>query len=976
MKRFAFLALLVGLVAMPLFAQLPSGTLSGHVTDGKDVLPGVTVSTTSPNMQGTRTTTTNAGGDYIFMFLPPGEYKVKFELQGFQTIDTTVKVNAAQTQKLDATMPQAKVAEEVTVTGSLETISTSSTKATTVEADLVNKLPVGRDQNTAILLTPGTNPNGPRGATQIAGGFSFENLYMINGVITNENIRQTAIPLYIEDAVQETTTTSSGISAEYGRFAGGVVNTLTKAGGNEFHFSARDSLINSKWTAPTPKTKSRLDKIYPTYEGTLGGFIMKDKLWFFTAGRFATQKTTNFTSYTGIPWTGGTTDKRKEAKLTFSINPDHRLTGSYTQYDGQSLGRTFFATYDTNSIIGPDVWNDIKVVNYTGVLTSNFFIELQGSKRREVFLHYGCNNYDRVDGTPGYNLANGVSWSCSFFAADRGGPETRNNEDIPVKASWFLSTPGAGSHDLTFGVDQFKDMRGANNYQSTTDFEAYSSSVKLGPELTNETIYPVFRHNGSLLEWAPIFFLSQGNDLKTQSAFINDKWRLNNNFSFNIGFRYDKNHATNASGVTTTNDSKVSPRIGITYDPMGDGAWTVNASYGKYVGLVQQNFADYNGGGQPASLTWLYNGPGINVTCDPTNPVATGCLNEHDAKAALFNWFDSIGGINNRSLLVGALLPAYTQFVASDLRSPSVDEFTVGFSKRVGNTGVFKLDYVNRKWSDFYAYNVNTTIGTVDTPYGTFDKSVATNANGALMKKYWAWILQGEFRPMEDLYVGGNWTYSRVWGNIPGENSGSGPIASNLYTFPEYKQASWYAPVGDLAGVDQRNRARVYASLDLLKRGHNRLSVSIMESYASGTPYGAVGAIDAADYVDPAVAAKYIAPPTNVTYYYSKPDAYHWDATYQTDIGLNYAFRIPAFGSDLEFFIYPRCTNVFNKIAQITGDASVNDFTNSDMASFNPFTEKPVEGVNWSKASSFGKPTGTASYQTPRTFTLSVGVRF
>ena len=111
MKRFAILALLVGLLALPLFAQTyPTGTLSGHITDGKEALPGVTVSASSPNLQGTRVATSNVNGDYIFSFLPPGEYKVRFELLGFQTIDTSVKINAAQTQRLDATLPQDKVA--------------------------------------------------------------------------------------------------------------------------------------------------------------------------------------------------------------------------------------------------------------------------------------------------------------------------------------------------------------------------------------------------------------------------------------------------------------------------------------------------------------------------------------------------------------------------------------------------------------------------------------------------------------------------------------------------------------------------------------------------------------------------------------------------------------------------------------------------------------------------------------------------
>ena len=277
MKRFAILAILVGLAALPLFAQVPTGTLSGHATDGTSALPGVTVTVTSPNMQGTRTTVTNTSGDYIFAFLPPGEYRVKFELQGFQTIDTEVKINAAQTQRVNATMPQAKVAEEVTVTGAYETISTQNTAATSLEHDLVYKLPIAKDMNNIALLTAGVVANpGAQGALIISGAPSYENQFLVNGVAVMDNVRGTSTALYIEDAVQETTTTTSGISAEYGRFTGGVVNMLTKSGGNELHASLRDTLTSEKWTSASPlQTSARLDTVNNQSEATLGGAVAK-----------------------------------------------------------------------------------------------------------------------------------------------------------------------------------------------------------------------------------------------------------------------------------------------------------------------------------------------------------------------------------------------------------------------------------------------------------------------------------------------------------------------------------------------------------------------------------------------------------------------------------------------------------------------------------------------------------------------------
>ncbi|MFI5143793.1 MAG: carboxypeptidase regulatory-like domain-containing protein, partial [Thermoanaerobaculales bacterium] len=207
MKRFAIVALFAAMVSLRGFAQMPTGTLSGRASDGKEALPGVNVTVTSPNLQGARTAVTGSSGDYIFAFLPPGEYQVKFELEGFETIETTVRINAAQTQRLDATMPQAKVKEEVKVTGSIETISATQQASTTYEASVVGKLPLARDMNAYINLSPGVSPNGPGGATVIGGGNSFDNLYMVNGVVVNENIRGQLLNLYIEDAIQESTTT-------------------------------------------------------------------------------------------------------------------------------------------------------------------------------------------------------------------------------------------------------------------------------------------------------------------------------------------------------------------------------------------------------------------------------------------------------------------------------------------------------------------------------------------------------------------------------------------------------------------------------------------------------------------------------------------------------------------------------------------------------------------------------------------------
>src|SRR5205807_1923097 len=134
-------------------------------------------------------------------------------------------------------------------------------------------------------LSPGVTESTAPNAQQlnINGAFAYDNLFMINGIDVNDNLFGSPQNVFIEDAIQETQVLTSGISAEYGRFSGGVVNAITKSGGNRFSGSGRVNLLNPAWTDETPFEKSR-NITRPsinqqTYEGNFGGPIAKDHLW-------------------------------------------------------------------------------------------------------------------------------------------------------------------------------------------------------------------------------------------------------------------------------------------------------------------------------------------------------------------------------------------------------------------------------------------------------------------------------------------------------------------------------------------------------------------------------------------------------------------------------------------------------------------------------------------------------------------------
>ncbi len=316
------------------------------MTDAQGLaLPGVTISATSPNLQGVRSAVSAENGDYVLTSLPSGTYTLTFELSGFQRVQRTMGLAPTQDIPLEVELGPAAVSEEVNVVGrNADVLTQTAQVATNFKGDLIASLPTNRDINAYLLLAPAVHPTGPNGGYSIAGAASFESLFLVNGVTVNENLRGQANDLYIEDAIQETTVATAGISAEYGRFSGGVVNVVTKSGGNDYSGSFRESLFNDGWRTLTPfeeraivadpaHRELRVDKVVPTHEYTLGGPILKDRLWFFTAGRIQTQSEGRSLAVTNIPYTFKRPTQRYEGKGTLSLNSNHRFQGAYTKVD-------------------------------------------------------------------------------------------------------------------------------------------------------------------------------------------------------------------------------------------------------------------------------------------------------------------------------------------------------------------------------------------------------------------------------------------------------------------------------------------------------------------------------------------------------------------------------------------------------------------------------------------------------------------
>ena len=547
-----------------------------------------------------------------------------------------------------------------------------------------------------------------------------------------------------------------------------------------------------------------------------------------------------------------------------------------------------------------------------------------------------------------------------------------------VKGSYFLSKEGVGSHNVSFGFDSFNDHRFANKHQSGSDYRIYGT----GTIVNGSTVTPVFLNNGTtVIQWNPIIVESEGANFRTHSLFLNDNWRVSSRVTANLGLRYDRNDGANSAGDPVANDSAWSPRLGIVWDPTGNQKWSVTGSFAQYVAPITSTMGDASSAaGNPDNYTYAYTGPSINAN--------GAAISTYDAVDQVFDWFFDNGG-TNRPYSSGAypipiIVSGVSPLIHDSLKSPNVLEYAGGVSRQFSNRAALRVDLIYRDYTDFYAGRTDMTTGQVKDPLGrSVDLTLVENTSD-LKRRYLGLNFQGTYRAGTLLDLGATYTISRAWGNVEGENANAGPTADASQQYPEYKQASWNYPEGNLS-IDQRHRARLWASYALpWVKG---VSLSVLQTLESGVPYGAATTVPLLPgYV---TNPGYVTPPGGSLYYFTGRDAFRTEGQKRTDFAANFNYSVRSFGS-LQLFGQIQVINLFNQ-SQLCGcgqGVALNgggvDLSRIDQslrplngfARFNPFTETPVQGIHWDYSSTFGKAVNRFAYTTPRSLRFSFGVRF
>ncbi len=589
MKRSGLILVLL-LSSTSLFAQT-SGGIVGRISDSTGAaLPGVTVEAKSPALQGTRTTVSEAGGDYRFVLLPPGEYAISYSLSGFAPLAKSgVVVALGKDSTLDITMRPAAVAEEMTVSAEAPVLDTTSTTlGTNYSTRAIETLPTGRNYASIVQIAPGVqsdaNPSNASQATiSIYGSSGAENAYYIDGVnTTNMEYGFQGKELNFE-FISEVDVKTGGYEAEFGRSTGGIINVITKSGGNQFSgdifgYHDSDSLqSNAKPVVSTGGTLTGFTR--KDFGADAGGYILRDRLWFFGAYDGVRNSVKN--SLPEGPHAGDVveSDSRRNlgsAKLTYNLGSSQSLVATFLQDPRVDTGAINDANHslngDPSTYLGrQDFGGRDYALRYDGSFSSKWIASLQVARHRET------NSVG-----PSTSAGNAVEFldaSNNFFQT--GGFGLIQEKSFDRKHYSSALTRLMAGHEIKGGLEY---------EQASADVVKVMSGGQQVSVFANPVnpSQPIYSHQywttpDATVANAPISQLSASPQHKVTTAYLQDRWSINNNLVFSYGLRWDRQQIVDASGVTQIDMKKdVAPRLGLIWDPSGAHLMKIYGSFGQF----------------------------------------------------------------------------------------------------------------------------------------------------------------------------------------------------------------------------------------------------------------------------------------------------------------------------------------------------------------------------------------------------------
>jgi hypothetical protein len=624
------------------------GTVRGVVHDEQGaVLPGVTITATSPTVAGTFTAVSGGDGSYRLLNLSPGEYTIAAELQGFSKyVRAGVVIRAGLNIAVDVDLKVGALSETVQVTGESPMLEAQKpVQAVNISGDMQRSLPLGtrKDFSEFLEVTPGvtarTFDQGTGGQVYMLRGGEIEgHVVQVDGADMG-SFRQAWAGLYMglsTDAIADTQVKTGGVDASAPLGVGVVINIATPSGTNRFKGAASTTYQSKAWNGNNAAAggQSVYNSVFQP-DLSLGGPVVKNKLFFFGAFRYADRETgisrtkEQLAALAAIdptftPFANGGKNKYYYVKATAQLSANHQFyvfyqrdfnpeiaafptdskTFNVTAFGGNGVGTRlssvwgssvttrFLAAYNNKSINGSfDAFTGHTFTNPEQDFYTSSFVS--GGKRSGNGL-LGITNNPSLTASPTSKIT--LQGDLTYF-----------------KAGWV------GSHEIQTGVFAQPRLSSENDLIYANGGAAFDELALVDPNNLNSGSY-VFHHR----VYDAVAVTSSSVLARDYAVYVQDAWKPSSRLTLNAGVRADNVRVRDRLySVDVQNSWEIGPRVGATYVLTSDQKNIVRGNYGRVADLPQTAYLP-SAGGNPVSYTDFYFNPDGTALGKPQpNPAVT-----------------------------------------------------------------------------------------------------------------------------------------------------------------------------------------------------------------------------------------------------------------------------------------------------------------------------------------------------------------
>ncbi len=923
-KNFKFVSLMLSLVfclSAIAFGQETTGSMEVTVKDAQGaVVPNATVTVASSRTADISTTgfrrnvTTDDEGFQRILQVPPGTYTVTVgATSGFaEKVLNDINVVLGKVTPVTIEVGVTGTTATVDVTGDGESpIDTTDTKIqTNISAQDAELLPKGTNFASLLKISPATRPEPLSGGFQIDGASGSENTYIVDGVeVTNAfsgTLDQNSnLPFQLVNEIQ---VKSSGFEAEYGGATGGVVNVVTKGGNNGFRgefgtqfridqFQARQrpGLAFNGGTIRFLPNETRTLGFFPT--ATLGGPIVKDRVWFFgsyTPQIFNNDRTINYRNAItgGANATLGSVDYRSKQINQYAFGRidaqpinNIRLTGTYTynpiiQEGEVPLIATQFdsALPSGRGLRGAEYQNQLggrqNSSNATGQVvwtpTGSLVLSVRGGLN---FLNEKLGTYGRpLSSTVTRIFCSGLSIN---IPANAGCAAGGSNGIAAFDSTAFDATE---RKTLDADVTYLTSFFGRHEFKGGYQYNGLSNEVQTSRvgQVTLRYGRDIVNLSGRSIAVSPTAIgagvirrigISGSVSSKNEGFYIQDKFQPINRLTINLGVRAERENVPsfnpNNPDLTFDFASKIAPRIGVAYDLTGDGKTKISGFFGRFYDRFKYELPRGSFGGDTFYDDYFEIFPNDPPAFQFTQALISGGTFVYSTLGSCPNTGFAFGRVRcslNRRVPSNAGLPVdVAGGIDPDIKPYRQSEMTFTFERELNSKFVVQGRYtrkrLDRAIEDVGFFNAEgSEVYIIGNPGEGFAEKVRTDQGfrpDKAIRRYDAFEVRLDRRFADDYYFNANYTFSRLYGNYSGLASsdeaagGTGRTDPNVSRYFDAPFTEAVIAGGESLGRLATDRPHVFKiaaaySLDWNKRfglgANNTTEFQTFYSIASGTP--------------------------------------------------------------------------------------------------------------------------------------------